>query len=119
MTVTVMNESEGIVRIGAAFAGAQEAGRAALMPYWTLGYPDLSTSVEVVVAIAGAGADLIELGLPFSDPLADGPTIQRSTQAALEQGASVRRCLEMVAAMRAQPVRTTNDRSSPSTPFNQ
>jgi len=104
MTVTVMNESEGIVRIGAAFAGAQEAGRAALMPYWTLGYPDLSTSVEVVVAIAGAGADLIELGLPFSDPLADGPTIQRSTQAALEQGASVRRCLEMVAAMRARGV---------------
>ena len=55
-------------------------------------------------AIAEAGADLIELGVPFSDPLADGPTIQRSTQVALRQGMTVRRCLEAVAALRRDGV---------------
>ena len=50
------------------------------MPYFTLGYPDIPTSEAVVRAMAAAGADLIELGVPFSDPLADGPTIQHSTQ---------------------------------------
>ncbi len=103
--MAAMNGVEGSVRIEAAFAAAQNAGRAALMPYWTLGYPNPSASVDVVVAIAEAGADLIELGVPFSDPLADGPTIQRSTQVALERGASVGRCLEMVAAVRARGVR--------------
>ena len=78
--------SSGIERIGAAFARARSEGRAALMPYVTLGYPDPAASLEVLAAVAGAGADLIELGVPFSDPLADGPTIQHSTQRALECG---------------------------------
>lgn len=94
----------GLERIAASFAAAREQGRAALMPYFTLGYPTPETSLDVVEAIAAAGADLIELGVPFSDPLADGPTIQRSTQIALEQGVNASRCLEMVAQLRGRGV---------------
>ena len=94
----------GVTHIAETFAAAKAQGRAAFMPYFTLGYPGLETSVEVIAAIAGAGADLIELGIPFSDPLADGPTIQHSTQVALESGASVARCLEMVSALRSRGV---------------
>lgn len=90
----------GLERIAAAFASARAAGRAALMPYFTLGYPDAETSLEVLAAVAAAGADLIELGVPFSDPLADGPTIQHSTQAALEGGMTVRGCLDLVGRLR-------------------
>jgi tryptophan synthase alpha chain len=74
------------------------------MPYYTLGYPDPQASLEVITAIAAAGADLIELGVPFSDPLADGPTIQGSTQTALDQGMSVKRCMEMTSALRQRGV---------------
>jgi tryptophan synthase alpha chain len=95
----------GVARIAAAFAAARSEGRAALMPYYTLGYPDPATSAAVVRAIAEAGADLIELGVPFSDPLADGRTIQRSTQVALREGVNVRRCLELVADLRSNGVR--------------
>ena len=56
-----------------AFQQARAEGRAALVLYWPLGYPDLETSIAVVVALAQAGADALELGVPFSDPLADGP----------------------------------------------
>ncbi len=95
----------GVERIAEAFAAAHRAGRAALMPYYTLGYPDAETSTHVVRAIAEAGADLIELGVPFSDPLADGRTIQRSTQIALRQGMTVRGCLAVVAGLRRNGVR--------------
>jgi len=91
----------GLDRIAAAFATARAEGRAALMPYYTVGFPDLATSEAVIQAIAGAGADLIELGIPFSDPIADGPTIQYSTNAALQAGASVARCFETAAHLRA------------------
>ena len=94
----------GLKHIEGTFAEVREQGRAALMPYFTLGFPDPQTSLAVVQAIANAGADLIELGIPFSDPLADGPTIQHSTQIALEQGMTVQRCLEMTAALRQQGV---------------
>ena len=63
------------------------------MPYFTLGYPDIPTSEAVVAAIAVAGADLLEVGVPFSDPLADGPVIQPSTQQALEQGTTLADCI--------------------------
>lgn len=95
----------GVQRISQAFEQAREGGRAALMPYFTLGYPDAPTSLEVIEAIAEAGADLIELGVPFSDPLADGPTIQNSTHIALEKGISVRTCLELTAELRRRGVR--------------
>jgi tryptophan synthase alpha chain len=90
----------GLDRIAAAFAAARVEGRAALMPYFTLGYPDADPSEAVIRAIAAAGADLIELGVPFSDPLADGPTIQRSTQVALEGGITVARCLTLTRRLR-------------------
>ena len=80
-------------------------GQAALMPYFTIGYPDYETSLEVIEACAEAGADLMELGVPFSDPLADGPTIQHSTQVALENGITVKRCLEAVAELRSRGVK--------------
>jgi tryptophan synthase alpha chain len=92
--------TDGLARIGAAFDTARAARRAALMPYFTLGFPDLPTSELVIRAIAEAGADLIELGVPFSDPLADGPTIQHSTHVALESGATLTRCLESVSRLR-------------------
>lgn len=94
----------GIEQIRDAFLAARTASRAALMPYYTLGYPTPAASLEVIEAIAAAGADLIELGVPFSDPLADGPTIQHSTQVALEQGMTVRRCLKQVADLRGRGV---------------
>jgi tryptophan synthase alpha chain len=96
----------GVERIAKAFEAARSEGRSALMPYFTLGFPDPHTSLEVVAAVAEAGADLIELGVPFSDPLADGPTIQRSTQTALAQGMSVRKCLDLTRSLRARGVST-------------
>ena len=92
--------SNGVNRITRTFSDLAEERRAALMPYYTLGYPDRDTCLEVVKAVAGAGADLLELGVPFSDPLADGPTIQHSTQVALQSGTTVVSCLEMVAELR-------------------
>jgi tryptophan synthase alpha chain len=74
------------------------------MPYMTLGFPSPALSPDVIQAIAEAGADLIELGVPFSDPLADGPTVQHSTQVALEQGTSVAKCLSMTAGLRSRGV---------------
>jgi len=79
-------------------------GRAALMPYFTIGYPDYESSLDVIEACVEAGADLMELGVPFSDPLADGPTIQHSTQIALENGITVKQCLAAVAELRSRGV---------------
>jgi tryptophan synthase alpha chain len=89
-------ESTGIERIAAAFASARASGRsAALMPYMMGGFPSLETSLEIGLAYAEAGADLIELGIPFSDPLADGPVIHAAGVAALRAGATVHRVLEI------------------------
>jgi tryptophan synthase alpha chain len=71
------------------FEQRRAEGRAALIPYVTAGYPRDQDTVEVLRAVADAGADVLELGIPFSDPLADGPTIQRSSFEALEGGGSV------------------------------
>lgn len=74
------------------------------MPYFPLGYPDLSTSIDVIEALAKNGADLIEVGLSFSDPLADGPVIQKATQVALEKGVTIKKSLEAVKELRARGV---------------
>ncbi len=79
--------------------------RIAFMPYFTLGYPNYETSLDIVQACADAGADMLELGIPFSDPLADGPTIQHSSHVALENGMTVERCLQGVRALRERGVR--------------
>src|SRR6185503_10552975 len=68
----------------------------ALIPYLTAGFPTSDVSLETLRRVVAAGADFVEVGVPFSDPLADGPTIQRTTQAALEQGMTVARVLELV-----------------------
>ncbi len=74
------------------------------MPYFPLGYPDLETSIDVIEALAKNGADLIEVGLSFSDPLADGPVIQQATQIALEKGITVKKSLAAVKELRNRGV---------------
>ena len=74
------------------------------MPYFPLGYPDLGTSVDVIEALVKNGADLIEVGLSFSDPLADGPVIQQATQVALEKRITVKKSLEAVKELRSRGV---------------
>ncbi len=75
--------------IATAFEHTRSAGRVALIPYVMAGYPDLATSEALAVALGEAGADVLELGIPFSDPLADGATIQHASQRALEQGTTL------------------------------
>jgi len=82
-------------RIGAAFQAVRDEGRAALMPYMMAGYPDREASLAVAEAYVDSGADLIELGVPFSDPLADGPTIHAAGTVALEAGATLATALEV------------------------
>ncbi len=89
----------GVGRIAAAFDAARAENRAALMPYMMAGYPDRESSLAIAAAYAGAGADLIELGGPFSDPLADGPTIHAAATAALAAGATLDSALETCASV--------------------
>jgi tryptophan synthase alpha chain len=93
---TGTNDTAGARRIAAAFARARADGRAALIPYVVAGYPDAETSVEIALAVADAGADLLEVGLPYSDPLADGATLQRASGAALNAGASLEGSLRLI-----------------------
>ena len=85
----------GVERIAAAFESAREQGRAALMPYLMGGFPDLETSAAVIDAYADTGADLIELGVPYSDPLADGPVIHAAAAEALRAGAGFNSVLSL------------------------
>jgi len=82
----------------------KQNGRTALMPYVTMGFPALESALDIVPAIAEAGADLVELGVPFSDPLADGATIQAASQKALENGMSLALCLEQAATLQTRGV---------------
>ncbi|MGN6256766.1 MAG: tryptophan synthase subunit alpha [Solirubrobacterales bacterium] len=86
-------------RIAAAFEAAAAEGRAALMPYMMAGYPDRETGLAVAESYVDAGADLIELGVPFSDPLADGPAIHAAATKALEAGATLATALEVCQAV--------------------
>ena len=94
----------GARRIGEAFAQARAEGRAALVPYIVAGYPDADGSLAAATGAIDAGADLLEVGLPYSDPLADGATLQRASQAALAAGATFASSLELVGRIsRARP----------------
>ena len=95
------NDTAGARRIASAFTAAGQAGRAALIPYVVAGYPDYDGSFAVACAAIDAGADLLEIGLPYSDPLADGATLQRASHAALLAGASLDRSLALVARVAA------------------
>ena len=90
------NDTDGARRIAAAFARAQADDRAALIPYVVAGYPDADTSLEIALAAADAGADLLEVGLPYSDPLADGATLQRASQVAIRAGATLEGSLRLI-----------------------
>ncbi|WP_343637430.1 tryptophan synthase subunit alpha [Roseateles sp.] len=93
-------------RIQATFARLAAAGRKALIPYVTAGDPYADVTVELMLAMARAGADVIELGVPFSDPMADGPVIQRASERALQKGITLTHVLEMVRAFRQQDADT-------------
>ena len=89
-------------RFEAKFSALKAAGRKALVPFITAGDPSLESTVPVMHALVDAGADVIELGVPFSDPMADGPVIQRSSERALARGAGLRYVLEAVEVFRQQ-----------------
>ena len=91
-------------RIAAAFARLRARRRTALVAFLTVGYPSVEETLRLVPALIEGGADVIELGVPFSDPLAEGPTIQRSSHHALERGVTPAICLDVVAGLRAQGV---------------
>jgi len=88
-------------RIAERFEGLHAARRTGLITYVTAGDPDLTTSAEILKALDRAGADVIEVGVPFSDPLADGPVIQRATERALAAGSNLRESLALVERIRA------------------
>jgi tryptophan synthase alpha chain len=89
-------------RIAECFAALRARGEGALIPFVTAGDPDLATTAALVPALVAAGADLVEIGVPFSDPVAEGPTIQRASERALAAGATLRRVLELVKGLRAR-----------------
>ncbi len=96
---------ENMNRIDTLFASLRTQSRAALMPYLPLGFPTLDVSQELIAAAQEAGADMLELGVPFSDPLADGPVIQHATQIALQNGMTLAKCLQMVRTARKNGVK--------------
>lgn len=96
-------------RIAARFARLKDEGRAALITYVTSGDPDLDTSYQILKGLPAAGADLIELGMPFTDPMADGPSIQAAGQRALKAGISMDKTFAMVRRFRAE----TGDDATP------
>ncbi|MCD9030938.1 tryptophan synthase subunit alpha [Luteimonas sp. Y-2-2-4F] len=93
-------------RLDARFARLAADGRKALIPFFTAGDPSLEATVPVMHALAAAGADVIELGVPFSDPMADGPTIQRSSERALARGGGPRHVIEAVRVFRERDADT-------------
>ena len=102
--MTLTREIHGTATLEAMFAKASETGRAAFLPYFPIGYPTHEASLQTIVAMAEAGVDGFEIGIPFSDPIADGPTIQAATQIALENGTTVRKCLDAVRTLRAKGI---------------
>lgn len=95
-----------MTRIDAKFAELSKAGKKAFVAYVMAGDPDFDTSLEVVRGLPAAGVDVIELGLPFTDPMADGPTIQLAGQRALEGGMTLQRTLDLARAFRKEDLTT-------------
>ena len=93
-------------RIQHTLAQLKQRREGALIPYLTVGYPTIEDSRLLIQAFCEAGADLVELGVPFSDPLADGPTIQETSQVALRNGVTVERCLDVAATLRKAGIKT-------------
>ena len=95
-----------MTRIDAKFAALKAEGKKAFVAYIMAGDPDLETSLEVMKGLPGAGVDVIELGLPFTDPMADGPTIQLAGQRALDGGQTLQKTLDMVVEFRKSDATT-------------
>ena len=93
-------------RIGPTFAALKAQNKKALIPFITAGDPDAALTVPLMQALVEAGADIIELGVPFSDPMADGPTIQRASERALAKGMKLRKVLQLVSAFRTHDDKT-------------
>jgi len=91
-------------RIEETFARLKAEGRTGFVAFLTVGYPDVESTLRIVPALIEGGADVIELGIPFSDPLAEGPTIQKASFHALEQGVTVATCLDVVRKLRGSGV---------------
>lgn len=91
-------------RIEAAFARLKSEGRTGFVAFLTVGYPDVERTLRLVPALVEGGADIIELGVPFSDPVAEGPTIQRASFRALKNGVTMETCLDVVRRLRAEGV---------------
>ncbi|KAJ2694570.1 hypothetical protein GGH99_000621, partial [Coemansia sp. RSA 1285] len=87
-------------RISKAFARAAEEGRPTFVAYTVAGYPSVDQTADILLALESGGVDVIELGIPFTDPLADGPTIQEAHIAALANGADIGTCLKIVSSAR-------------------
>ncbi len=92
-------------RLQAIFEDARRQGHAALILYYPAGFPQADVAVDVLEGLAHSGADILEIGMPFSDPLADGPTIQLATQTALAAGMTMQGCLQTVAELRRRGVK--------------
>ncbi len=98
-------KQHGTAALDAMFARAKADNRAAFLPYFCIGYPNYEESLRAIESVADLGVDGFEIGMPFSDPIADGPTIQAATQIALEKGATVRLCLDAVRTLREKGIR--------------
>ncbi|MBI4201231.1 MAG: tryptophan synthase subunit alpha [Chloroflexi bacterium] len=93
-------------RLQEAFRALKAQGRVGIIPFVTVGFPDVATTLELAPALARAGADVIELGVPFSDPLADGATIQKASFHALRQGVTLSQCLRVCSTLRQNGLKT-------------
>jgi tryptophan synthase alpha chain len=102
MTLPLAGAVPRLSRIASTFATLKASGRTGLITYTTAGDPDLQHSRNVLLALARAGADVLEVGVPFSDPLADGPVIQRATERALASGTTLASVLDLVATVRRE-----------------
>lgn len=100
MTTTTPTPS----RIASALGAIREEGRTALLPFVTAGYPTMETCEATIHALIEAGADGLEIGIPFSDPIADGPTVQRTSQVSLANGTTLRDCIALVGRLRADGI---------------
>jgi tryptophan synthase alpha chain len=98
------HHNDGIAALQTMFAAAKMQGRSAFLPYFPIGYPDYATSLKVIETLSDVGVDGFEIGMPFSDPLADGPVIQSATQVALGNGVTVRTCLQAVRELRQRGI---------------
>ncbi len=97
-------DKQGLDALAEMFETAKSQNRAAFLPYFPIGYPTYDDSIASIEAMAEAGVDGFEIGIPFSDPIADGPVIQAATQISLENGTTVKKCLEAVRTLRAKGI---------------